>query len=107
MRFTRKAGTALMAAVVAVGASASYAVADANSTATAGAAGEQATLQALYREAEADGGEVTVYMGGDKPGQWDFIAKAFAAQFPGVKIHLVTDLSKIHDARIGDQMDFD
>ncbi len=41
---------------------------------------------------------------GDKPGQWDFIAKAFAAQFPGVKIHLVTDLSKIHDARIDNQI---
>src|SRR6185312_1467983 len=103
MRFTRKAGTALMAAVVAV-ASVSYAVADASTTATAGASGEQATLQALYRQAGADGGEVTVYMGGDKPGQWDFIAKAFAAQFPGVKIHLVTDLSKIHDARIDNQI---
>jgi len=104
MRFTRKAGTALVAAVVAVGASASYAVADVSTKATAGASGEQAKLQALYRQAEADGGEVTVYMGGDKPGQWDFIAKAFAAQFPGVKIHLVTDLSKIHDARIDNQI---
>jgi len=104
MRFTRKTGTALMAAVVAVGASASYTVAEASTPATAGASDEQAQLQALYRQAEADGGEVTVYMGGDKPGQWDFIANAFAAQFPGVKIHLVTDLSKIHDARIDNQI---
>ena len=52
---------------------------------TGSSAGEQAQLQALYRQAEADGGEVTVYMGGDMPGQWDFIAQAFSAQFPGVK----------------------
>src|SRR5262245_35774638 len=66
-------------------------------------ASESAQLQALYAKAKAQGGEVTVYMGGDKPGQWDWLGEAFAKQFPGIKIHIVTDLSKIHDARIDNQ----
>jgi hypothetical protein len=67
--------------------------------------GEQQQLQALYDKAKPEGGKLTVYIGGDAPGQWDFIAKAFAAQFPGVDVRFVTDLSKYHDARIDDQLD--
>jgi ABC-type Fe3+ transport system substrate-binding protein len=66
--------------------------------------GEQQQLQALYEKAKAEGGRLTVYIGGDAPGQWDFIARAFSAQFPDVQLHLVTDLSKYHDARIDDQL---
>jgi ABC-type Fe3+ transport system substrate-binding protein len=65
---------------------------------------EQTQLQALYTAAQAEGGQLTVYMGGDAPGQWDPIANAFSAQFPGVTVHLVTDLSKYHDARIDNQL---
>jgi ABC-type Fe3+ transport system substrate-binding protein len=65
---------------------------------------EAAQLQALYRQALAQGGELTVYTGGDKPGQWDFIAQAFTKQFPGIKLHLVNDLSKYQDARIDNQL---
>jgi ABC-type Fe3+ transport system substrate-binding protein len=66
--------------------------------------GEQDQLQALYRQAKAEGGKVTVYMGGDAPGQWDALSTAFTQQFPSVKLHLVTDLSKYHDARIDNQL---
>ncbi len=68
------------------------------------AASEQDQLQALYRQAQAEGGKVTVYLGGDAPGQWDFIGQAFTAQFPGVQANLVVDLSKYHDARIDNQL---
>jgi ABC-type Fe3+ transport system substrate-binding protein len=65
---------------------------------------EQDQLQALYKAAKAEGGKVTVYMGGDAPGQWDSLAAAFRQQFPDVELRLVTDLSKYHDARIDNQL---
>lgn len=65
---------------------------------------EQKQLKALYAKAKAEGGKVTVYMGGDKAGQWDALAGAFAQQFPDVKLHLVTDLSKYQDGRIDNQL---
>ncbi|MEU3342488.1 hypothetical protein [Streptomyces sp. NPDC006668] len=65
---------------------------------------EQNQLQALHRAAVAEGGKVTVYMGSDAPGQWDNLAAAFHQQFPDVQLHLVTDLSKYHDARIDNQI---
>jgi len=67
-------------------------------------ASEQDQLQALYKAAKAEGGKVTVYIGGDAPGQWDSLADAFEKQFPDVQLHLVTDLSKYHDARIDNQL---
>ncbi|WP_329264990.1 ABC transporter substrate-binding protein [Streptomyces sp. NBC_01478] len=67
-------------------------------------ASEQDQLQALYKAAEAEGGKVTVYIGGDAPGQWDSLAAAFHQQFPDLQLHLVTDLSKYHDARIDNQL---
>ncbi|MDW6064568.1 hypothetical protein SAZ11_49880 [Streptomyces sp. FXJ1.4098] len=65
---------------------------------------EQEQLQSLYKAAKAEGGKVTVYMGGNAPGQWDSLAAAFRQQFPDVELHLVTDLSKYHDARIDNQL---
>lgn len=76
----------------------------ARSTERSASASEQDQLEALHRDAVAEGGEVTVYMGGDAPGQWDALANAFAQQFPDVKLHLVTDLSKYHDVRIDHQL---
>ncbi|WP_406437543.1 ABC transporter substrate-binding protein [Streptomyces sp. NBC_01613] len=67
-------------------------------------ASEQDQLQALYKAAKAEGGKVTVYIGGDAPGQWNSLSQAFEQQFPDVKPHLVTDLSKYHDARIDNQL---
>jgi ABC-type Fe3+ transport system substrate-binding protein len=68
------------------------------------AAGEQAQLQVLYHAAKSEGGLLTVYMGGDAPGFFDFIPQAFLAQFPGIRVNTVTDLSKYHDARIDNQL---
>ncbi|MFI1047913.1 ABC transporter substrate-binding protein [Streptomyces griseoruber] len=65
---------------------------------------EQDQLNALYRQAKAEGGKVTVYMGGDMPGQWDALAATFQQRFPDMKLNLVTDLSKYHDARIDNQL---
>lgn len=73
-------------------------------TAPATDAAEQKELQRLHRKAAAEGGEVVVYMGGDAPGFWDFISGGFTAAFPDVKIHMVTDLSKYHNARIDNQL---
>ncbi|MER7927439.1 hypothetical protein ABTY96_30595 [Streptomyces sp. NPDC096057] len=67
-------------------------------------AGEQEQLQALYRAAKDEGGRATLYMGGDAPGFFDFIPQAFLAQFPGIQIKTITDLSKYHDARIDNQL---
>jgi ABC-type Fe3+ transport system substrate-binding protein len=68
------------------------------------AAGEQEQLQALYRTAKDEGGRLTVYMGGDAPGFFDFIPQAFLTQFPGIQVNTITDLSKYHDARIDNQL---
>src|SRR6266496_4219971 len=68
------------------------------------AAGDQEQLQALYRTARDEGGRVTLYMGGDAPGFFDFIPQAFLAQFPGIQVNTITDLSKYHDARIDNQL---
>jgi ABC-type Fe3+ transport system substrate-binding protein len=97
-----------IAIAVALAITGASSVALAQPTSRAGAetstSGEQQQLQALYEKAKAAGGKLTVYIGGDAPGQWDFIAKAFSAQFPDVQLHLVTDLSKYHDTRIDDQL---
>ncbi|WP_405719720.1 ABC transporter substrate-binding protein [Streptomyces sp. NBC_01537] len=102
MKLTKKKrlGAAIATGVV-FAAVATTAIAQATPSA---AVSEQDQLQALYRAAKAEGGKVTVYMGGDAPGQWDSLASAFTQQFPGMKIHLVTDLSKYHDARIDNQL---
>jgi ABC-type Fe3+ transport system substrate-binding protein len=113
MKFTRRAWTVAAAAAAMLGtaagagyaAEAPHAAAASHSASTTEASTtEQAQLRALYQQALAQGGELTVYMGGDKPGQWDSISQAFAKQFPGMKLHLVTDLSKYQDARIDNQL---
>jgi ABC-type Fe3+ transport system substrate-binding protein len=71
--------------------------------AQAGGVDEKAALARLYAEAKQEGGDLVVYMGGDAPGQWDALANAFDAAFPGVKVDLVVDLSKYHDARLDNQ----
>jgi ABC-type thiamine transport system substrate-binding protein len=108
MRRTKTIVAVAMAVALAITGAASVALAQPASRASAKTAAaaddEQQQLQALYEKAKAESGKLTVYIGGDAPGQWDFIAKAFAAQFPDVQLHFVTDLSKYHDARIDDQL---
>ena len=98
------AATALVAVPGANAARADSAGSASAAPATATTARETAQLERLYAAAKAEGGKVTVYMGGDKPGQWDFVAQAFTAAYPNMAIHLITDLSKIHDARIDNQL---
>lgn len=74
-------------------------------TATTAPASESAQLQKLYKQALAEGGELTIYAGGDKPNQQDYIKDAFTKQFPGIKVHDVVDFSKVHDARVDNQID--
>jgi len=100
MRITRRA---LGRAAVAGGLAAGLGTAG-TSSAAAAAGSEQDQLRALFQQAKAEGGNVTVYLGGDAPGQWDFLGQAFAAQFPGIQANLVADLSKYHDARIDNQL---
>jgi hypothetical protein len=100
MRRTKTIVAVAIAVALAITGAASLAQPASRASAKAAAADdEQQQLQALYEKAKAEGGKLTVYVGGDAPGQWDFIAKAFTAQFPDVQVHFVTDLSKYHDAR--------
>lgn len=106
MKLTTKTWTiaAVTAALLGSAAGAGYAATGAPAASQPAATTESAQLQTLYQHAVAQGGELTVYMGGDKPGQWDFISQAFSQQFPGIKLHLVNDLSKYQDARIDNQL---
>jgi ABC-type Fe3+ transport system substrate-binding protein len=100
MRIRSKRIAAALALALTATASSIMATAPARATAPS----EQDQLAALYAKATAEGGQLTVYMGGDAPGQWDALSNAFTAQFPDVNLHLVTDLSKYHDARIDNQL---
>lgn len=62
------------------------------------------TLQDLYQAALKEGGQLTVYAGGDEVTQGFGIKSGFERQFPGMKINIVVDLSKYHDARIEEEL---
>ena len=62
------------------------------------------TLQDLHRAALQEGGVLTVYAGGDEVTQGFGIKAGFERQFPGMKINIVVDLSKYHDARIEEEL---
>lgn len=61
------------------------------------------TLQDLHQAALKEGGTLTVYAGGDEVTQGFGIKAGFERQFPGMKINIVVDLSKYHDARIEEE----
>lgn len=65
---------------------------------------EEDQLQKLYKEAVAEGGRLVVYAGGDKPGQADYLKDAFVRKFPKMKVDIVVDFSKNHDARVDNQI---
>lgn len=62
------------------------------------------SLQDLYQAALKEGGQLTVYAGGDEVTQGFAIKAGFERQFPGMKLNLVVDLSKYHDARIEEEL---
>lgn len=66
--------------------------------------GNGQTLEDLYQAALKEGGQLTVYAGGDEVTQGFGIKSAFERQFPGMKINIVVDLSKYHDARIEEEL---
>jgi ABC-type Fe3+ transport system substrate-binding protein len=100
-RLTKGAVALVMAAALFVAPAANAAPADDGKDTSSN---EAAGLAILYAKAKAEGGKVTAYMGGDLPGQWDALRKAFTQQFPGIDLDIVVDLSKYHDARIDNQL---
>jgi ABC-type Fe3+ transport system substrate-binding protein len=62
------------------------------------------TIQWLYQQALAEGGQLVVYAGGDASDQNDGLKQAFEQQFAGMAMTIRTDLSKYHDARIDNQL---
>jgi len=65
---------------------------------------EARTLDALYDDAVAEGGELVVYAGGDIATQQEATVKAFQARFPKVRLTMVVDYSKFHDVRVDNQL---
>ncbi|QKJ02862.1 ABC transporter substrate-binding protein [Yersinia mollaretii ATCC 43969] len=65
---------------------------------------ETRSLDELYRSALDEGGTVIVYAGGDTSTQQNGIKKAFEDRFPGMKLDVIVDYSKFHDARIDNQL---
>jgi ABC-type Fe3+ transport system substrate-binding protein len=65
---------------------------------------ETRSLDELHKAALAEGGDLIVYAGGDLPNGAAGTEKAFVARFPGMKLRILTDLSKYHDARIDNQL---
>ncbi|MDX2682161.1 ABC transporter substrate-binding protein [Streptomyces soliscabiei] len=110
MNPTRKAWAAAIAIGVLAASGASVAVADPFSSGAARkvrskSMSEEAQLQKLYAKAVAEGGRLVVYAGGDKPGQADYLKEAFVKKFPKMKVDIVVDFSKNHDARVDNQID--
>lgn len=62
------------------------------------------SLQELYQAALQEGGQLTVYAGGDEVTQGFGTKAGFERQFPGMKLDIVVDLSKYHDARIEEEL---
>ncbi|WP_275382111.1 ABC transporter substrate-binding protein [Xenorhabdus bovienii] len=65
---------------------------------------ETKSLSQLYDEAIDEGGELTVYAGGDTIDQQDDNAKVFRKIFPKINLHMIVDYSKFHNARIDLQL---
>jgi ABC-type Fe3+ transport system substrate-binding protein len=65
---------------------------------------ESRTIDQLYREALAEGGQLNVYAGGDTPGAFAAWEEAFEKRFPGMDAKILTDLSKLHGPRIDYQL---
>ncbi|MFF7073212.1 ABC transporter substrate-binding protein [Streptomyces pseudovenezuelae] len=104
MRHTRKAWAGAIALGIVAAAGATVAAADPSTQSQSKAPSEDAQLQKLYKAAVAEGGRLVVYAGGDKPGQADYLKDAFVKKFPKMKVDIVVDFSKNHDARIDNQV---
>lgn len=65
---------------------------------------ETKSLDELYADALAEGGELVIYAGGDTATQQDFTKQTFLSRFPGIKLTMVVDYSKYHDVRVDNQL---
>ncbi|TCO50381.1 hypothetical protein EV646_102455 [Kribbella antiqua] len=65
---------------------------------------ETKSLEELYADALAEGGELVFYAGGDTATQKDFTKQAFLTRFPKMKLTTVVDYSKFHDVRVDNQL---
>ncbi|KXT80651.1 ABC transporter substrate-binding protein [Streptococcus oralis] len=65
---------------------------------------ETKSLNTLYQEALKEGGTVVYYAGGDTAEQNDDTKTAFEQRFPGMKLEVVTDYSKVQNGRLEYQM---
>jgi len=70
----------------------------------AGVQPEKRSMDELYQAALKEGGRLVVYAGGDTPEQQNGIKAAFEKRFPGITLDTVVDYSKVHDARIDQQL---
>ncbi|MFJ5304189.1 ABC transporter substrate-binding protein [Streptomyces sp. NPDC088350] len=100
-----RASRVLMSAVLATTVAVAGLALGAATRSDARTAGEEGrTLDQLYSAAEAEGGRLVVYAGGDWKNQQDDTKQAFEKRFPGVKVEMVVDYSKYQDARIDNQL---
>ncbi|KAI9984831.1 hypothetical protein PInf_006301 [Phytophthora infestans] len=68
---------------------------------------ETKTLDELYADAIAEGGNLVLYHGGDFSSQQDALHDAFINVFPKIKFTLIVDYSKYHNVRIDNQLEND
>uniref|UniRef100_K3WIY1 ABC transporter substrate-binding protein n=1 Tax=Globisporangium ultimum (strain ATCC 200006 / CBS 805.95 / DAOM BR144) TaxID=431595 RepID=K3WIY1_GLOUD len=66
---------------------------------------ETKSIAELYEDAIKEGGKLVVYHGGDTPTQQNALKTAFSAAFPKINFTVVVDYSKVHDARIDNQLE--
>lgn len=65
---------------------------------------ESKSLQELYQDAIAEGGELIIWAGGDSDSQLDEVRKNFKKYFPEIDLKIKVDVSKFLDARIDNQL---
>lgn len=65
---------------------------------------ESRSLAELHAAALKEGGNLVVYHGGDTPTQQSYVADAFKAAYPDIKLTMVVDYSKYHNARVDNQL---
>ncbi|GMF28004.1 unnamed protein product [Phytophthora lilii] len=68
---------------------------------------ETKTINDLYADAVAEGGQLVPYHGGDMVSQGNGLHDAFVKRFPNINFTVVVDYSKFHDVRIDNQLETD
>ncbi|MCW1961271.1 ABC transporter substrate-binding protein [Chryseobacterium viscerum] len=65
---------------------------------------ENKEIELLYNQAQKEGNEITVWGGGDDPGELNWIKSEWEKDFPKIKMNIRVDLSKFLDVEIDDQL---